>query len=79
MGCLVEGLLVMSPNLDSIDGSANSLEHASIVTAKEIAAVSMVAKLVVLSSCWSATQTQDVDVGFILPSAFLAAGATLKS
>ncbi|KAK2184691.1 hypothetical protein NP493_256g01011 [Ridgeia piscesae] len=75
MGCLVEGLLVMSPNLDSIDGSANSLEHASIVTAKEIAAVSMVAKLVVLSSCWSATQTQDVDVGFILPSAFLAAGA----
>ena len=65
---------MMSPNIDEVDEKGHLQEHAYIVTAKEISAVTMTAKLVVLSSCWSSLDTHYVDVGFTLPSALLAAG-----
>ena len=74
MGCREEGLLIMSPNVDEVDERGNLREHAYVVTAKEIAAATMTAKLVILSSCWSLLDTDYVDIGFTLPSAFLAAG-----
>ena len=65
---------MMSPNVDEVDEKGHLQEHAYVVTAKEISAVTMTAKLVILSSCWSSLDTHYVDIGFTLPSAFLAAG-----
>ncbi len=62
----------MAPNPDRHEKGA-PLEQSYLVTAEEIAACPLVAKLVVISSAWSTYQREPVD-NCSLPTAFIAAG-----
>lgn len=66
----------MCPNMRQEEGPP--LEHSYIVTAAEVANLSLVAKLVVLSCGWSTSPREGSSSHlYFLPSAFLAAGLNM--
>ena len=69
--------MVFTPN-PTEDKSAPIPEHSYVVTAEEIAANKMTAKLVIISGCWSFNDRDYVDQGYLLPGAFIAAGLLIK-
>ena len=81
IGCLREGFLVFAPSGTSAagggDGETIPSMHSYVVTLDEIVQLRLVARLVVLSCGFGVRSRHDVDKGYILPSAFLAAGSSM--
>ena len=73
IACLKEGLLVFAPAPNRCCEDVPSM-HSYVVTAEEIMSLQLVARLVVLSGGCAPADRGYIDEGYLLPSAFLAAG-----
>ncbi|XP_052790745.1 tetratricopeptide repeat protein 28-like isoform X2 [Mya arenaria] len=73
-GCWQEGLIVMSPS-SSDPGETTPGEESYLVTVNDILGLKVTAQLVVLNLGYSPYRKNILRPGYLLPSAFIAAGA----
>ncbi|XP_052220078.1 tetratricopeptide repeat protein 28-like [Dreissena polymorpha] len=73
-GCWQEGLMVMSPS--RVDGGEGTPPQESyVITVNDVLGLKLTAQLVVLSLGHSPYRADNLQAGYLLPSAFIAAGA----
>ena len=72
-GSWEEGLLAFSPSPSEVNGGIPT-EESYLVTADDILGIRLTAQLVVMSTGYTPFRQTDITSGYLLPSAFIAAG-----
>lgn len=70
--CLEEGILVVTPDANQVQFSAEDISH--LITVEDILTCTLHAQLVVISAGFNPARKNFIDARFRLPSVFLAAG-----